>query len=168
MEGKFSNPQKIDTIRGRVLQIFVHVYKTAKPALYQWVFNVLLLCAYCVKLMPRVRIELTTFRWLFHVIMRLTRCLLRYRGMWTELQVTTNGCVSSQLTLAFWTSSKFQREAWILRIFEFKARRFCGVMVSTLDSESSDPSSNLGRTSLTFGQQKGKESHWWWVLLCSG
>ena len=26
----------------------------------------------------------------------------------------------------------------------------CGVMVSTLDSESSDPSSNLGRTSIVF------------------
>ena len=34
------------------------------------------------KLLPRVRIELTTFRLLklFFVIMRLTRCLLRYRG----------------------------------------------------------------------------------------
>ena len=30
--------------------------------------------------MPRVRIELTTFRWPFCVIMRLTRYLLRYRG----------------------------------------------------------------------------------------
>jgi hypothetical protein len=31
--------------------------------------------------------------------------------------------------------------------------RFYGVMVSTLDSESSDPSSNLGRTFLLFGDQ---------------
>ena len=38
------------------------------------------------------------------------------------------------------------------RMYDFSARldkrRFHGVMVSTLDSESSDPSSNLGGTSL--------------------
>ena len=40
--------------------------------------------------MPRVRIELTTFRWLYlYVIMRLTRCLLRYRGTSTLLRNST-------------------------------------------------------------------------------
>ena len=35
--------------------------------------------------------------------------------------------------------------------------RFCGVMVSTLDFESSDPSSNLGRTSETFIKRVSNE-----------
>ena len=43
------------------------------------------------KPMPRVRIELTTFRFLWHShfwIMRLTRCLLRYRGWYGLLELT--------------------------------------------------------------------------------
>ena len=42
------------------------------------------------KLLPRVRIELTTFRFLrlFFVIMRLTRCLLRYRGCYIQRKLT--------------------------------------------------------------------------------
>lgn len=38
------------------------------------------------KILPRVRLELTTFRSLFrvYIIMRLTRCRLRYRGMFLD------------------------------------------------------------------------------------
>ena len=45
-----------------------------------------------------------------------------------------------------------EAEIWIVRLYKLTLgiSRFYGVMVSTLDSESSDPSSNLGRTWLNF------------------
>ena len=49
-----------------------------------------------------------------------------------------------------WNSWTEKDRMWDLRLFCVSwalQHRFCGVMVSTLDSESSDPSSNLGRTS---------------------
>ncbi len=54
---------------------------------------------------PRVRIELTTFRWLtFHssvfyiyAIMRLTRCLLRYRGAWIPAGVSANATIKDRM-----------------------------------------------------------------------
>ena len=75
------------------------------------------------------------------VIMRLTRYLLRYRGRWPGTlggEIVERGQIGEYFRFCA-ALERPKRVDW-----------FCGVMVSTLDSESSDPSSNLGRTWKSF------------------